>query len=125
MNLGILPYGLIILLLLISGCTNNGVTNSDNISTSLGTIVYTDVMSGKFRFLLIPKTEGIAYEKMSLKELESLARSQNDSSWYTLSEEMYNKINIGQSVEVKWDSSHQFESNPPIRSMKDIKVTPN
>ncbi|MDQ8734224.1 hypothetical protein [Paenibacillus sp. LHD-38] len=125
MKLGILPYGLIILVLFISGCTINGVTNSDNISTSLGTIVYKDVMNEKFRFLLIPKTEGFAYEKMSLKELESLARSQNDSSWYTLSEEIYNKINIGQNVEVKWDSSHQFESNPPIRFMKDINVIPN
>ncbi|WP_419873297.1 hypothetical protein [Candidatus Pristimantibacillus sp. PTI5] len=127
MKFGLWVCGLILLLTFVSGCTGNSDNNSENTSAAKGTVVFKEVENenGEFRFLMIPNSAGIDYEQMSKDELLVIARGQDDSAWYYLSEEHYNQIKVGNDVEVKWDSSHQAESNPPLRSVVDIIIMTN
>ena len=120
----LLKIGLVLIFLTGCGKVTGEVEQAPEnvIINEQGLIVDKKIVNNQsYRFLVITNISEDELIKHSVEELVGEAKKEMSAAWYMVDEGTYDKLKLGQKVEVV-SGNEQMESNPPIRSAKEVKI---
>ncbi|MDQ0351824.1 major membrane immunogen (membrane-anchored lipoprotein) [Alkalibacillus filiformis] len=116
---------LMVIIVLLTACGQSNQNVEENVQkVHEGTIAdKRERHDGTLQFLLVSNVEEEEIQDKSEGELISLAQDE-DGAYYSVNDEKFDELSIGQQVEVSWNGN-QEESNPPQRVADMIETISN